>query len=48
MGKYSYVDFNGIQRSLSYKAGANIGFVPNLENFSGKGHKKVRYVFSSS
>jgi len=44
MGKYSYVDFNGIQRSLSYKAGANIGFVPNLDNFSGKGYKKMRVV----
>jgi len=44
VGKYSYVDFNGIQRSISYKAGANIGFVPNLDNFSGKGYKKMRVV----
>ena len=44
MGKYSYVDFNGVQRSLSYKAGANIGFVPNLDNFSKESNKKVRYI----
>ena len=42
MGKYSYVDANGIQRSLSYKAGADIGFVPNLSNFSGKEGKNMR------
>lgn len=48
MGKYSYVDFNGIQRSLSYKAGANIGFVPNLDNFSGKAFKKMRVVKKAS
>ena len=42
MGKYSYVDANGIQRSLSYKAGADIGFVPNLSNFSGKERKNMR------
>jgi len=44
MGKYSYVDANGIQRSLSYKAGANIGFVPDLSNFSGKERKNMRVV----
>jgi hypothetical protein len=42
MGKYSYVDASGIQRSLSYKAGANIGFVPDLGNFSGKEQKNMR------
>ena len=42
MGKYSFVDANGIQRSLSYRAGPNIGFVPNLSDFSGKASKKMR------
>ena len=31
-GKYSYTDANGVQRSLSYRAGANIGFVPQDGN----------------
>ena len=44
MGKYSYVDSNGVQRSLSYRAGANIGFVPNLNDFSGHGNKKMKYA----
>ena len=32
VGKYTYVDANGIERSLSYRAGANIGFVPQDGN----------------
>ena len=32
VGKYTYIDANGIERSLSYRAGANIGFVPQDGN----------------
>ena len=32
VGQYTYKDQDGIQRSLSYRAGANIGFVPEAGN----------------
>ena len=32
VGKYTYIDANGVERSLSYRAGANIGFVPQGNN----------------
>ena len=39
IGKYTYVDENGLTRTLTYKAGANIGFVPNLDQFGDFGKK---------
>ena len=42
VGSYSYVDAEGKERSLSYRAGANIGFVP----FEAEGlHPKVMASF---
>ena len=32
VGKYTYIDADGVERSLSYRAGANIGFVPQGTN----------------
>ena len=32
VGKYTYLDQDGVRRSLSYRAGANIGFVPEDGN----------------
>ena len=32
VGKYTYKDLDGVRRSLSYRAGANIGFVPEAGN----------------
>ena len=40
-GKYTYTDENGNSRTLTYRAGAGIGFVPDLDKFGSFGKKVV-------
>ena len=44
MGKYTYVDANGVERSLSYRAGANLGFVIDDTSFGQKISSPVKPV----
>ena len=57
IGSYSYVDSDGKTRSLSYRAGAGIGFVPTeargfspdiMASFEGFGKRQGPNTFSNS
>ena len=47
IGKYTYVDDAGVQRTLTYKAGANLGFVPDFTGFGSKVQDKKKEPLSN-